>query len=305
MTTDSGTAVLGVRQSPVAFEMPAGACDTHVHVFGPAEAFPYAPERRYTPGDASVADLLRLQALLDLDRVVLVQPSPYGTDNRRLLAALGQLGPRARAVAVIDPAAPEEELTAMHALGVRGARLNLESAGQHDPAVALASLRQLAARAAPLGWHLQTYTSLAVIAVLHDAILDLPVPLVIDHFGRASAAQGIGQAGFAALLSLVGSGRVHVKLSAPSRISALSDQTDTTGIARALIAANPDRMLWGSDWPHTSIRRDPARAPTAVEPFQPEDDGRALGRLHGWVDGDPDLLHRILVRNPARLYGFG
>ena len=298
------TTVLGVRHSALAFDMPAGACDTHVHVFGPEAEYPFAPRRSYTPGDASVADLVRLHALLGIDRVVLVQPSPYGTDNRRMVAGLRQLGRRARGVAVIDPAAPAADLAAMHAAGVRGARVNLETEGQHDPAAALDALVRTAERAAPLGWHIQTYTSLAMIAALQDAILKLPVPLVIDHFARTPAAAGVAQPGFAALLSLVARGRVYVKLSAPCRISGHADYADAAGIARALIAANPDRMLWGTDWPHTSIKRDPSRAATAIEPFQPEDDGRALGRLHDWTGGDPDLLHRILVRNPAALYGF-
>jgi predicted TIM-barrel fold metal-dependent hydrolase len=293
--------VLGVNQSAIGFDVPAGACDTHVHVFGPAAEFPYDPARGYTPGDAAVADLLQLQSLLQLDRVVLVQPSPYGTDNARLLAALRELGPRARGVAVIDAAA---DLAAMQAAGVRGARVNLETAGQHDPVAALDGLRRAAAQVAPFGWHIQTYTNLPMIAALHDAILDLPVPLVIDHFGRTPAAPGIDQPGFDALLSLVRSGRAYVKLSAPCRMSQAPDYADAAAIARALIRANPDRMLWGTDWPHTSTKRDPARAASAIEPFQPEDDGRALGRLHDWVGGDADLLRRILVDNPGVLYGF-
>lgn len=304
MAAGGDRSVLGVRQSALAFAPPAGACDTHVHVFGPANQFPYSAQRSYTPGDASVEDLLNLQTLLHLDRVVLVQPSPYGTDNRRLIAALAQLGPRARGVAVIDPTVSEAELAAMHAAGVRGARVNLETAGQHDPAAALGILRTVARRVAPLGWHVQTYTSLAMIAALDDAILDLPVPLVIDHFGKASAARGTGQAGFAALLSLVGGGRAYVKLSAPCRISDRRDYADAADIARALIAANPDRMLWGTDWPHTATRRDPSRTAHEIEPFQPEDDGRALNGLHDWVGGDAGLLRRILADNPARLYGF-
>jgi predicted TIM-barrel fold metal-dependent hydrolase len=304
MTESQSDEVLGVRQSVPTFAVPAGATDTHVHVFGPAARFPFAPGRSYTPGEATVADLDRLQALLRFDRVVLVQPSPYGTDNSCLLAALAQLGPRARAVAVIDPAVSDQTLPALDEAGVRGARLNLESAGQHDPAVALAGLHGLALRVAPYGWHLQTYTGLPVIAALQAELSDLPVPLVIDHFGRADPAQGTGQPGFAALLALVASGRTYVKLSAPGRMSAAPDYADATGIARALIEADPDRVLWGTDWPHTANRRDPTRPSAAIEPFQPEDDGRALNRLFEWVDGDRDLLERILVRNPARLYGF-
>ena len=139
---------------------------------------------------------------------------------------------------------------------------------------------------APLGWHVQTYTNLAVLSALHDFILALPVTLVIDHFGHAEAARGIAQPGFDALLALVRSGKVYVKISAAYRISRKADCADVAPLARALIEANPDRIVWGSDWPHTdSGRRDPA----VIEPFQPIDDGASLNRLAGWTDNATEL----------------
>jgi predicted TIM-barrel fold metal-dependent hydrolase len=286
-----------------AFEVPAGACDCHVHVFGPADRFAFAPDRRYTPGPASVEDLMALQRTLNLERVVIVQPSVYGSDNACTIDALRRLGACARAVAVIDGATSDAALRAMHEAGVRGLRLNLETTGKHDPVLARELLVQAVARVAPLGWHVQVYTSLAVIAALGETIQSLPVPLVVDHFGRADAAKGISQPGFDALVALVKSGKVYVKLSAPYRISAQPDYADAAPIARALIEANPDRMLWGSDWPHPGGKPGEPRRPEVIEPFRPEDDGAALNRLRSWTP-DRVRLRKILVENPARLYGF-
>lgn len=299
--------ILGVHHTRPGFVLPSGACDCHTHVFGPPDAYPWAADRDYTPGPAGVEDLLALQHRLRLDRVVIVHPSPYGTDNRRTLDALRRLGPaRARGVAVIDPAMTDADLRDMHEAGVRGARIVLEAKGRHDPAVAGPMLRTVTERIAPLGWHLQTYTRLPVIEALRDQLSALPVPLVFDHFARADVATGPAQPGFAALLSLVGVGKAWVKLSAPHRISKrpdlATDLADVAPVARVLIAANPERMLWGSDWPHTGGGRGP-RNPAVTEPFNPIDDGQVLDRLAEWA-GDDATLHRILVGNPGHLYRF-
>ena len=296
--------VLGVPQTAPAFDVPANGCDCHVHVFGPADRFPFSADRVYTPGPASVDDLLSLQHALPLQRVVIVQPSPYGTDNSCLLDALGRLGERARGVAVVDGATPDAALRRMHAAGVRGVRVNLETRGQRDPAAAGELLDCAASRAGLLNWHVQVYASLSVLASLHDMILRLPVPIVVDHFGTAPASAGIAAPGFAALLSLLRRGKIYVKLSAPYRISERADYRDAASIARALMAAHPDRVVWGTDWPHPGVgrpgvRRDPRR----IEPFRPEDDGRALDRLRTWA-ADAELLRKILVDTPARLYAF-
>jgi len=299
------TAIHGITHGAPSFDVPDSACDCHVHVFGPYDRFPLWSGRRYTPGPASIEDLLALQRSLRLSRVVVVQASPQGTDNACLVDALKRLpegGSAARGVAVIDAATTDAELQAMHAAGVRGARVNLESQGESDPAAARRQLREAAARAAPLGWHVQTYTTLPVLVSVADEIGALPVPLVVDHFGRASAAGGTGQPGFAVLLELVRSGKVWVKLSAVYRISDRADGADAAALAQALAEANPDRMVWGTDWPHPGGGLGP-RSPDVVEPFFPIDDGHALNRLHDWI-GDPGRLAKILVDNPARLYGF-
>ena len=285
------------------FAMPAGACDCHTHVFGPAQQFPFAAERQYTPGDASVAELLQLHAHLGLERVVIVHPSPYGADNACTLDGLRQLGERSRGVAVIDQGTTDEELHAMHVLGVRGIRLNLETGGVHDPVIAAQQLHWASARVATLGWHIQLYTNLAVLASLADVIETLPMPLVVDHFCGAQAALGTQQQHFDVLLRLVRAGKVWVKLSAPHRISKLADCVDAAPIAQALIAANPARMLWGSDWPHPGAQPGRPRRVDEIEAFNAIDDGHALNRLHAWV-GDAATLRQILVDNPARLYDF-
>lgn len=297
--------VMGVNHAAADFAVPDGATDCHVHVFGPFDRFPLAAERNYTPAAASVEDLVALHKRIKVDRVVIVQASPQGSDNACLVDAMRRLnamGRGARGVAVIDGNTTDSELQAMHAAGVRGARVNLESAGQHDPEVAKRLMRETAARVAPLGWHVQTYTTLPVIAGLRDTIMNLPTPLVIDHFGRADAAKGAGQAGFDVLLSLVKSGKAYVKLSAAHRISGLPDCADAKAIAAALVAANPERMLWGSDWPHPGAWPGVPRTREANERFHPVDDGNALNRLAKWVGAGE--IRRILVDNPARLYEF-
>jgi predicted TIM-barrel fold metal-dependent hydrolase len=255
------------------------------------------------PGPASLADLLAHQQALKLDRVVIVQPSAYGTDNTCTLDALHHLGNRARGVAVVDAMASKETLQDLHEAGVRGLRINLETAGVTQPHAARQHLAKAAAQAAPLGWHVQLYTDLRVVAALHDAIRDLPVTVVFDHFAKAEAAKGPDQPELAALLSLVRLGKAYVKLSAPRRISDLPDHRDAGEIAKALAKANPERLLWGSDWPHPGARPGIARDPNRIEPFHPDDDGLALNRLNSWM-GSAGLTRQILVDNPARLYGF-
>jgi predicted TIM-barrel fold metal-dependent hydrolase len=299
-TAAADLAILGVVPTPPAFEVPRDACDCHTHIFGPVENFPFSRKRLYTPSDASIDDLNALHRALHIDRVVIVHPSPYGADNSCTVDAMRKLGPRARGVAVIDDSTSARDLADMHAAGVRGARVNLESYGESDPAVAGRHLQSAAARVAPLGWHVQTYTNLAVLAALHDTILALPTTLVVDHFGRPQAARGTAQPGFEALLALLRSGKVYVKISAPYRISVEPHYPDAAAIARAMIDANPDRIVWGTDWPHPgAAKRDPA----VIEPFRPEDNGEALNRLAGWTKNRTEL-QKILVDNPARLYQF-
>lgn len=299
----ASAAILGVQHSGLAFTVPPGACDCHTHVFGPLAQYPFWSGRAYTPGDASLEDLLALHRALGIDRVVIVHPSPYGANNACTVEAVRRIGAAARGVAVIDQHTTDEELRSMHAAGVRGARANLETAGVTDPQAATEALNWTANRVAPFGWHVQTFTNLTVLAGVYHAVQRLATPLVVDHIGHARAGLGVGQKGFAELLDLVASGKAYVKLSAPQRVSSAPDCADVAPLVQALIRANPERMLWGSDWPHPGGNRHAAGALQHIEPFDPLDDGHALNRLARWV-GDANVMQKILVDNPARLYGF-
>jgi predicted TIM-barrel fold metal-dependent hydrolase len=292
--------ILGVTHTAPAFEVPRNACDSHTHVFGPDNKFPFSPKRLYTPGPASMEDLEALHRTLHVDRVVVVHPSPYGADNSCTVDAVRKLGHRARGIAVIDDTINDRALANMHASGIRGVRVNLESYGESDPTVAARHLQQAAQRVTHFGWHVQTYTNLGILEALYETILALPTRLVVDHFGRPQAARGTTQPGLEQFLALLRSGRVYVKISAAYRISQEPDYADAALIARAMIDANPERVVWGTDWPHPgAAKRDPA----VIEPFRPEDDGAALNRLAGWTKTRTEL-QKILVDNPARLYQF-
>jgi predicted TIM-barrel fold metal-dependent hydrolase len=292
-------------RAAVDFAVPAGACDCHVHIVGDPARFPMAADRVYTPPQASPEMLLDLQRDLRLERVVLVQPSFYGTDNSALLDALKQLGPKkARGVAVVGETASGADLDAMAKAGIHGVRINLETAGEFDPAIAARKFQVAVGQCRPRGWHIQLYTRLPVIAALSETLADAPVPLVLDHFAGAQGAQGLAQPGFDAVLALVRSGKAYVKISAAYRASkAPAPYDDVAPFAQALIAANPDRVIWGSDWPHTDSTRVAGRAPTDISPFLPIDDGLMLNQLPRWAP-DAAARRKILTDNPARLYGF-
>jgi len=294
-----------IVKTPVSFAMPRRACDCHVHVIPDPAQFPFWPGRVYTPPIANAAGLLALQNALHMDHVVIVTPSIYGTDNAATLDGMRQLGPdRARGVAVIDEKTSPAELDAMAQAGIRGIRVNLEQAGVVDPAASAKRLDAAVQQIAGRPWHLQVYSRLSVIAPLKEQFAALPVPVVFDHFAGAQAALGPQQPGFAAVLDLVTSGKAYVKISGAYRASDRApDYPDVAPLARALIAANPDRLVWGSDWPHPDSAVVPGRAPTDLAPAQPIDDGRVLNLLAEWT---PDAATRakILVDNPKRLYGF-
>jgi len=203
---------------------------------------------------------------------------------------------------VINEQTPEADLDLMDKAGVRGIRLNLATGGTNDPAVArqrfLAALPRMASR----NWHIQIYTNLAVIAAIKEQVMASPVPVVFDHFGGAEAALGVGQPGFADLLDLVRSGKAYVKISGAYRASTKApDYPDVVPLAKALIAANAERIIWGTDWPHPNS--DSGRKATDISPLLQIDDGRLLNQLPVWA---PDAAVRklILVDNPVRLYKF-
>lgn len=289
----------------VNFEVPRGACDCHVHVFGPPERYPFFAGRTYSPDTATVQELKSLLASLHLDRVIIVQASVYGTDNSCALDAIRELGDRARGVAVIDEHTTDAALDHMAKDGrIRGVRLNLAQVGITDPAAALKAFQAAANRAKARGWHVQFNTSLKVIEAIAPQLLASPVPVVFDHFGGARGSAGVDQPGFAALVNLVKVGKAYVKISgaADSVSTHPPDYPDALPLARALVAANPQRVLWGSSWPHPGSA--PGRKITELSPNKEIDDGLVLNLLPVWV---PDAATRraILVDNPARLYGFG
>ena len=290
--------------TPVDFEIPANACDCHTHIFGEPDKFPFWPGRSYTPESALPEEMSALHRALHMARVVIVTPSVYGTDNLATLYGIEARGANARGIAVIDETTPERNLDAMAMAGVRGIRLNLATAGQTDPAVGRQRFRAMADRVKRRGWHIQMYTSLAVVSGIKDLVRDSPVPVVFDHFGGAQAALGLEQPGFADLLELVRSGRTYVKISGAYRSSSRApDYADAAPLARALIAANADRIVWGTDWPHPNSNTPAGRAPTEVTPLLQIDDGRLLNQLAVWAH-DPAIRKKILVDNPAQLYGF-
>ena len=301
-----GRGLAASARSAVNFAVPRGACDCHVHVFGNPAVFPFAQKRVYTPPPASVEQLLELQRELNLDRVVVVQPSVYGADNACTIDSVRRMGVRARGVAVIDQATPRPALQEMTHAGIRGVRLNLETnaAGRFDPSDAKALLDATAEQIRDLGWHVQIYTGTSVIAALKDHLAQMPFPVVVDHFGRGNPAQGPTHPEFAALLDLVKSGRLYVKISGAYRVSEQApDFAEVTPLAQALVAANPDRIVWGSDWPHPNSDFGRGKPLSEISPPFPIDDGLLLDQLPKWVP-DAGLRKKILVENPARLYGF-
>ncbi len=276
-----------------------------MHIFDPAR-FSYAANRVYTPPAALLEDLLELQKAMRMDRVVVVQPSVYGSDNSCTLDAVRRLGSRARGVAVIDRTTSKTEIDDMAGAGIRGIRLNLNTtpSGEVDAEGSTRTLDTAAEQIRDRGWHVQFYTRPHVIAALKSQVEQLPFPAVFDHFGAAQAAKGPTQPGFDALLDLVKSGRAYVKISGSYRISEKRpDFPDATPMAQALIAANPDRVVWGTDWPHPDSYPIPTRKATDIAPAMPIDDGRLLNLLADWVP-DAKTRAKILVDNPARLYAF-
>jgi len=283
---------------------PKLSCDCHMHVFGPRARFPLVAGRAYTPAEAPIEDYRASHRPLGLERVVLVQASVYGSDNRCMLEAIARLGERARGVAVIDPGASEAELSALHRGGVRGIRLNLATHGKTSREQAADAIRHAARQVAPLGWHLQLYLEPAILAGLAELIADLELPVVVDHMGRPEAAAGVGQPGFAALLELIATGRVWVKLAGADRIANSNEQFAAVApFAKALIARRPDRLVWGSDWPHIGWHSRATVRDEEVLPFRTLDEARLLGLLDDWSP-DASVRERILVANPAELYGF-
>lgn len=306
MTTTQRTATARAAQpaTPVNFEIPEGACDCHTHIHGDPEKFPFFAGRVYTPEPASPEEMSALHKALDIERVVIVTPSVYGPDNSATRYGIMARGATARGVAVIDDKTPESDLDAMHKVGFRGIRVNLATGGVNDPAIGRPRFAAALDRVKARGWHVQMFTVLPIITAIKDLVAASPVPVVFDHFGGAQAELGTGQPGFADLVELLQSGKAYVKISGAYRASKLGpDYADAAPLAQALIAANPDRVIWGTDWPHPDSVTPPGKQVTDVTPLYQIDDGRLLNQLPVWAP-DAAVRKRILVENPARLYGF-
>jgi 2-pyrone-4,6-dicarboxylate lactonase len=269
------------------FVLPLGACDAHCHVFGPAARFPYAANRRYTPPDAPAEKLAALHRHLGIARAVLVQASAHGSDNSAMLDAISRDPANLRGVAMVDAAVSDVELEKLHGGGVRAVRFNFvrHLGGAPDPA----TVHRMAQRIAPLGWHLVLHLD-AEDLLEHESFLHaLELPFVIDHMGRVAAGEGLAQPPFKRLLGLLENGLAWVKVSGADRVStALGDFADALPFAAALVAAAPDRVLWGTDWPHPNVRQMP-------------DDGGLVDLIPQFAR-DEKLRAKLLVDNPSRLY---
>jgi predicted TIM-barrel fold metal-dependent hydrolase len=302
MHTRTSFAKAAQPATAVDFAIPDGACDCHTHIHGDPAKYPFFSGRIYTPELALPEEMAALHKALHMQRVVIVTPSIYGTDNASTLYGMNARGKDARGVAVIDDKTPESELDAMGRAGMRGIRLNLATGGTSDPAVGRQRFQAATERVKRREWHIQMYTNLAMITAIKDLIAASPVPVVFDHFAGAQAELGPQQPGFADLLELVRSGKAYVKISGAYRASKLApDYTDAAPLAKALIAANPDRIVWGTDWPHPDSAS--GRPLGEVSPLFQIDDGRLLNQLPVWAP-DAATRKKILVDNPARLYGF-
>jgi predicted TIM-barrel fold metal-dependent hydrolase len=284
-----------------AFEVPEGACDSHAHVIAPGGSGLIA-QRLYTPAPAPEEEYFRMLDRLRISRGVLVQPSVYGTDNRYLLNTLRRNPTRLRGVAVLQAAAAgsprnpadhyatDETLADLHAAGVRGLRINALFGG----GASLSSISVLAHSIAPLGWHLQLYVDGPTLLALRTTLATLPCEVVFDHMGHVDPNEGVAGEAFQVLLALVRDHGHWVKLSAANRLTGTGTSTaqldDLLPLAQALADAAPGRVLWGSDWPHVGLTAWP-------------DTGELFNLVPRWLP-DPLARRRLLVDNPARLYGF-
>jgi predicted TIM-barrel fold metal-dependent hydrolase len=269
---------------------PPGATDCHHHIY--SAHFRIDPNSTLRPGDASVADYKLLQKRIGTSRNVIVQPSTYGVFNDGLVEALRDCGPTARGVAVVNTSVTDDELKRLHAAGVRGVRFNLANRG----ATTMEMLEPVAKRVAPLGWHIQFNMSADTTLAAKDVLYRLPCPMVFDHLAHLPEPAGIDHPAFAVVVDLLQQGKAWLKLSGAYADTKVGPPTyaDSTVVAKAYVKAAPDRLVWGSDWPHPSEQGKPAPLP---------DDALLFDLLAQWAP-DEAVRNRILVDNPAKLYGF-
>ena len=279
------------------FKLPAGAVDAHCHVFGPGALFPYAPERKYTPCDASKDQLFALRDHLGFDKNVIVQATCHGSDNRALVDALQASGNKARGVATVNRHVTDAELHAMHAAGVRGTRFNfVKRLADFTPREVLL---EIANRIAPLGWHVVVYFEAQDLPELYDFFTALPTTVVVDHMGRPDVSKPVDGPEFELFVKMMREhSNIWSKVSCPERLSvsgpkALNGEqnayADVIPFAKRLVETFPDRVLWGTDWPHPNLKD------------HMPDDGLLVDYIPH-IAPTPELQHKLLVDNPTRLY---
>jgi 2-pyrone-4,6-dicarboxylate lactonase len=277
------------------FAFPPLACDCHAHICGPSGIYAYIPQRIYSPPDALLPEYRQLLDTLGCSRAVLVQPSFYGTDNSAMLAAMQAAGPTFRGVAVIGDGTTATELEAMHAAGIRGARLNIVDVRDGKGQLPVERITNLAEQIKPFGWHIEFLMHVDEFPQIDVMLGRLPVDVVFGHLGYVKTDKDIAVPGFQSLLRLMRDGRAWVKLTGPYRISSHAlPHADTKVFAHALLDAAPDRIVWGTDWPHVASKW------TIPMP----NDGALADLLLDWIP-DTSLRTRVLSRNPECLYGFG
>lgn len=270
------------------YRPPENSCDSHCHIFGNEEEFPFDKDRSYSPPEASLSEYRRVLDAIGFSRTVVVQPSVYGFDNSCTIGAVARFGlDRARAIVQIHPDASQAHLRELHAVGARGVRFITLSKG----GAALDEIQRIAAKIAPLGWHLQMYLPPATWRELTPVLSDLPVDIVIDHMGHVMADTALDGPDARTILSLLENPRFWIKLCGYRVSSAGYPYADVAPWARRLAEAAPDRCVWGTDWPHPNLRD------------HMPDDGELLDLFAGWVTGEK-AREAILVKNPEKLYRF-
>ena len=273
------------------FSLPDGVCDTHCHVMGPFDRFPLAENRSYTPPETPLEAYVKLRTALHIRRSVIVQPGPHGFDNRVTLDAVKRLGAEARGVAVVKPDITRDELAALNDAGIRGIRLSTMLAS----GVSTGELGRMAEKVAPFGWHVLLHLKNAdELVALAPVVRAMPVPVVLDHMARVTGAEGSQSAAFRTLLDLLAnSDNCWTKICSWYRLSGqTSPYDDMKVLAQAVMQARPDRIIWGTNWPH----------PILFEPPMPND-GDLMQQMFAWAGTDA-LRKAVFVDNPARLYGF-
>ena len=271
------------------FRPPPLACDAHCHIFGPAAKFPFAPDASYHPPDSPFEGLQKLHAILGIERAVIVHASCHGSDMRATLDGIARSGGKYRGTAIIDEKYSDKDFQKMQDGGIRGVRFNFVQhlGGRPD----MAFFHRTVARLKEMGWHLILHLDAQDLVEFREMFMKIPVPMVIDHMGRVKASEGLEQKPFKVLLDFMKSQHTWVKICGAERVSSKGPPfDDAVPFAQALIAAAPDRILWGTDWPHPNVKHMP-------------NDG-ALVDLFPLMVPEPGLQTKILVDNPARLYGF-